>query len=50
MTGRAVLEKHTRRVRLVNVASTVVLIGSVHGTICYAVVFWVGALLVQARV
>jgi hypothetical protein len=46
MTGRDLLNKHARRVRLVNVVITVMLIGSVFAAIRYPVVFWVGVLLV----
>jgi hypothetical protein len=46
MTGRDLLDKHARRVRLVNVVTTVMLIGSVFAAIRYPVVFWVGILLV----
>lgn len=42
MTGRDILNKHARRVRVFNVVSTVILIASVFGTIRYPVVFWVG--------
>jgi len=50
MTGRNFLIKHARRVGLVNVATSVILIALALGTIRRPVVFWVGAILVQAEV
>jgi hypothetical protein len=46
MTGRDILNKHARSVRLVNIVSTAILIASVLCAIRYPVVFWVGVPLV----
>ena len=46
MTGHDILNKLARRIQLINIVSTVILIGSVLGTIRYPAAIWIGVLLV----